>query len=175
MSAKQRAIEIFNQHIELAKAGDRGFRKTVMDQLMSETGCSLASAATHYNNAKKQAAPVEGLGRPAVTKGARLITKGKASVEIQDDADCYTVLELVDDNVARSRSHLLQGDASESFDSKIVAWPNTVWVMVQGLGPNPGETFKLAEGEKEIKRFTPEKIIKPRPSTYIDDEEADID
>ena len=71
MNAKQRAIEIYNHHLALASTDGRGFRKTVMDQLMAETGCSLAAAATHYNNAKKLAAPVEGLGRAPVPKGIR--------------------------------------------------------------------------------------------------------
>ena len=52
MSAKDRAVEIYNHHLALASTDGRGFRKTVMDQLMAETGCSLAAAATHYNNAK---------------------------------------------------------------------------------------------------------------------------
>ena len=71
MSAKDRAVELYNQHIELAITDGRLFRKTVMDTLMLETGCTLAAAATHYNSAKKLAAPVEGLGRPAVSAAVR--------------------------------------------------------------------------------------------------------
>lgn len=51
-SAKDRAVELHNQHIALASTDGRLFRKTVMDQLMAETGCSLAAAATFYNIVK---------------------------------------------------------------------------------------------------------------------------
>jgi hypothetical protein len=157
MNAKQRAIEIYNHHISLASTDGRGFRKTVMDQLMAETGCSLAAAATHYNNAKKLAAPVEGLGRAPVPKGIRKPgSKGKKQEELQPDDECFTVIELHDGVVGRCRSFLMQGDASETFDAKVVAWPNSEWVMIQGLGPNSGDNFKLDAGEKEIKRYAPQ-------------------
>lgn len=158
MSAKDRAVELYQQHIALASTDGRLFRKTVMDTLMAETGCSLAAAATHYNHAKK-AAPVEGLGRAPVPAGVRK-AKGKAKpADLQPDNECFAVIELVqegsDMTVGRCQTFLQQGDASETFDSKIVNWPNSSWVMIQGLGPNHGETFKLDAGEKEIKRYEP--------------------
>jgi len=162
MNAKDRALEIYNHHLALASADGRGFRKTVMDQLMAETGCTLAAAATHYNNAKK-AVPVEGLGRAPVAKGVRKPTsKGKDKAVIPDN-ECFSVLELVagdgaNFHVGRCQSFVLQGDASEKFDEKVVAWPNASWVMIQGLGPNSGESFKLDAGEKEVKRYHPTKV-----------------
>ena len=156
---RTRAIEIYQQHIALAATDGRLFRKIVMEQIMSECNVSRPSAATHYNNAKKSN-PVEGLGRPTVTKGARKIVVGKGKVQdIIPDEECYTVLELEgeDQSVSRTQSFDLQGDASESFDKKIVAWPRTTWVLVKGLGPNPGETFALDEGEQEVKRYSPVK------------------
>ena len=159
MNAKQRAVEIYNEHLHLAATDGRLFRKTVMDQLMAELGLSLASAATHYNNTKK-AAPVEGLGRPAAPKGVRKVSdkKGKTEPEV-DDNDCFSVIELVatengNNQVGRCQSFILQGDASEKFDEKVKAWPKRSWVMIQGLGPNSGDTFRLRDGEREIKRFT---------------------
>ena len=160
MNAKDRAVEIYAQHIGLATTDGRSFRKTVMDQLITETGCSLAAAATHYNNAKK-AAPVEGLGRAPVPKGVRKMGKGKPAEELQDDDDCFTVAEIVDGNVGRCQSFLLQGDASEKFDDKIIAWPNTTWVMIKGLGPLTGDIYKLRDGEKEIKRFPVVLVAEP--------------
>ena len=52
------------------------FRKNVMCSLMEEFGCTLASAATHYNEAFKflkelNAELVSGLGRPEDKKGGR--------------------------------------------------------------------------------------------------------
>jgi hypothetical protein len=157
MNAKERALEIYNHHLALASADGRGFRKTVMDQLMEETGCTLAAAATHYNNAKK-AVPVEGLGRAPAPKGIRKpgASKGK-SKELVPDEECFSVLELVTAEsgavaVGRCQSFLLQGDASETYDNKVNSWPNSNWVLIQGLGPISGESYKLTEGEKEIKR-----------------------
>jgi len=162
ITAKERAVEIYKQHIELASTDGRLFRKTVMDQLMAETGCSLPAAATHYNNAKKLSAPVEGLGRPAVSKNVRRPgSSKKASPDVAPDDECYAVIELVksgsDVTVGRYQSFLLQGDASEKFDEKVEAWPFSTWVMIQGLGPNHGETYKLSGGEKEIKKYEPKK------------------
>ena len=159
MNAKTRAIEIYNDHLALASTDGRGFRKTVMDQLMAETGCSLAAAATHYNNAKKQAAPVEGLGRAPAPKGLRKPGgKGKKQEDLQDDNECFTVIEIRDGSVGRCQSFLMQGDASEKFDQKSEAWPQSTWVMIQGLGPNSGDTYKLDASEKEIKRYEPEMV-----------------
>ena len=160
MSAKDRAVEIYNQHIALAAENGRLFRKTVMDQLMEETGCSLAAAATHYNNAKK-AAPVEGLGRAPVSKNVRR-ARGQEQIPDIDDNDCYSVLELVETErgheVARCQSFILQGDASEKYDEKTAAWPNSTWVMIQGLGPISGENYRLEPGEREIRRYEPEQV-----------------
>ncbi len=159
MSAKERAVEIYQLHIALATTDGRLFRKTVMDQLMAETGCSLAAAATHYNNAKKSA-PVEGLGRPAVSPNVRKPGATKVNADDNDDdEECFTVIELATRGgntvVARIQSFSLQGEASEQFDSKVEAWPRSNWVMIKGLGPNSGDTFKLAAGEQEIKRYNP--------------------
>ena len=151
---KDTAVEIYAKHIALASTDGRLFRKTVMDEIMATCGCTLAAAATFYNNAKKGATPVEGLGRAPVPKGVRKPGgKGKTQVQLQDDNDCFSVIEIVDGNVARCQAFLMQGDASETFDSKSEAWPRSTWVMIQGLGPNSGDTFKLEAGEKEIKRY----------------------
>lgn len=174
MNAKQRAVEIYNQHIALATSDGRSFRKTVMDQLMAETGCSLAAAATHYNNAKKQSAPIEGLGRAPTQKSARKPGKGKPQEQLQDDNECFSVLELVHNCVERCQSFLTQGDASEVYDQKMATWPGSTWVLIQGLGPLHGETYKLDAGEKEIKRYEPETpvIRKPRVIEVNDEEIA---
>lgn len=159
MDIKTRAIEIYNSHIELATTNGRMFRKTVMEQLMAETGCSEPAAATHYNTAKK-CSPVEGLGRASVAKGVRKITvgKGKSKVLIPDN-ECYSVMELVKHNesfvIGRCRSFDLQGDASYTFDERIEGWPEAHWVMIQGLGPNSGDTFRLDPEEQVIKRYDP--------------------
>jgi hypothetical protein len=162
MTNKDKAAEIYAKHIELASTDGRLFRKTVMDEIMSTCNCTLAASATFYNNAKKNAAPVEGLGRAPVSKSVRKPGSGKAKPDaVQDDNECFTVIELLkhEDSitVGRCRSHLMQGDASEEFDDRIKYQPSNTWVMIQGLGPLHGETFKLGSGEVELKRYTPAK------------------
>lgn len=153
MNAKERAQEIYNQHIALASTDGRLFRKTVMDQLQAELGITLASSATFYNNAKK-ANPIAGLGRPEAPKGLRTPGKGKKVEELQDDNDCFAVIEILPDNtVGRCQTFLLQGGASEVYDEKVMYASDKTWVMIQGLGPLHGEAYKLAAGEKELKRW----------------------
>lgn len=161
MSAKERAIEIYKQHIELASTDGRLFRQTVLNQLMKELGCSVSTAAAHYNNAKKLN-PVAGLGRDPVAKGVRKMggAKAKKEADLVPDNECFSVIEIVNPGtnptVGRCQSFIMQGDASEKFDEKAEAWPNSTWVMIQGLGPNSGETYRLEPDEKEIKRYAPE-------------------
>ena len=163
MNSKERAIEIYKHHIALAGTDGRSFRKTVMEQLMAETGCSEASAATHYNNAKKLH-PIEGLGRPPTPKGVRKMgsAKAKKTEALVPDNECFAVMELIKDGeslvVGRYQSFLHQGEASEKFDDKIVAWPASQWVMIKGLGPNSGDNYKLESSEEEIKRYKPAMI-----------------
>ena len=155
MNPKQRAIEIYAQHIAMASTDGRLFRKTVREQMMAETGCSSSAASTHYNNSKKSSAHIEGLGRAPVPKGVRKPgSKGKTTEPLQPDDECFSVIEIVDGNVARCQTFLMQGDASEAFDSRTEYSPRTDWVMIQGFGPNSGDTFKLEAGEKEIKRYS---------------------
>lgn len=155
MNAKDRAVEIYRQHIALASTDGRLFRKTVMEQLKAELNISQASAATHYNNAKKLI-PVEGLGRAPVSKNVRR-ARGQEQIPEVDDNDCFSVLELVETErgyeVARCQSFILQGDASEKFDEKALAWPTSIWVLIQGLGPISGDAYRLEPGEREIRRY----------------------
>ena len=78
------AREVFVNQNELRRRGDafagpKGnteFRKTVMCAIMTQHGVTLASAATHYNDAFKfikeqNAELVSGLGRPDDKKGGR--------------------------------------------------------------------------------------------------------
>lgn len=155
-SNKERAQEIYNQHIALASTDGRLFRKTVREQMMAETGCSGAAASTFYNNSKKASAPIEGLGRAPIPKGVRKPgSKPGAAVELQADDDCFSVMEVIDGSVCRCQSFAMQGDASEEFDSRIAHWPNSLWIFIKGMGPNSGDPFKLERGESEIQRFTP--------------------
>ena len=160
---KETAQLIYAKHIALATTDGRLFRKTVMDEIMAVLEVSLASSATFYNNCKKAAAPIEGLGRPVAGKGVRKAGAGKKiDNDLQDEDDCFTVIELLnhkdDITVGRCRSHLMQGDASEDFDNRIKFNPSNTWILIKGLGPNHGDSFKLNSEELEIKRYTPSVI-----------------
>jgi hypothetical protein len=73
--AAQNALRVKGEVYTGTKANTL-FRKSVMVELMTQFGVTLASAATHYNEAlietrKKTPEAVEGLGRPADKKGGR--------------------------------------------------------------------------------------------------------
>jgi hypothetical protein len=83
--------------------GNTAFRKEVMGKLMEEFGITLASAATHYNEAfklVKEATPelVSGLGRPEDKKGGR---KPKAVNQPAEEAMTQeeTVAALLESNI----------------------------------------------------------------------------
>jgi hypothetical protein len=83
--------------------GNTAFRKEVMGKLMEEFGITLASAATHYNEAfklVKEATPelVSGLGRPEDKKGGR---KPKAVNRPAEEAMTQeeTVAALLESNI----------------------------------------------------------------------------
>ncbi len=73
--AAQNALRVKGEVYSGPKA-NTAFRKAVMAKLMEEFGVTLASAATHYNEAlietrKKTPEAVLGLGRPDDKKGGR--------------------------------------------------------------------------------------------------------
>ena len=98
--------------------GNTAFRKEVMTKLMEEFGVTLASAATHYNEAlietrKKTPEAVEGLGRPADKKGGR---KKKEDAAPAVDAELNT--SDVGDSAALPNILQLEGpDASAANDA----------------------------------------------------------
>jgi len=78
--ADRKFIDLLPRRSEL---GNTLFRKTVISDIMEQFGTTLASAATHYNHAFKEARKVvpeqlEGLGRPEDKKGGR---KKKTAIE----------------------------------------------------------------------------------------------
>lgn len=86
---RQFANELFVATLpQRAELGNTAFRREIMAQItMAFEGCSVASAATHYNHAFKTVkaidpAAVEGLGRAEDKKGGR---KSKDSVAVVED------------------------------------------------------------------------------------------
>ncbi len=94
------------------------FRKAVMAKLMEEFGVTLASAATHYNEAlirTRKATPeaVEGLGRPADKKGGR---KKKVEAPAAAGAEPNTA-DLTDSNLTPGGNLVLVVDDGKPADA----------------------------------------------------------
>lgn len=75
VNVNHKFVEMLPQRSEM---GNTAFRKAVICYAMDEFGITLASAATHYNHAFKEARKIadlvpllEGLGRPEDKKGGR--------------------------------------------------------------------------------------------------------
>lgn len=75
VNVNHKFVEMLPQRNEM---GNTAFRKAVICYAMDEFGITLASAATHYNHAFKEARKIadlvpllEGLGRPEDKKGGR--------------------------------------------------------------------------------------------------------
>lgn len=166
MKIKDRARQLWDQNLHLASTDPRQFRKIIMDTLIQEYQCSIASASTQYNNIKNESPPVPGLGRKKVNSA---IKASSTVVEPEvDDDDCYSVIELVGESlksVGRTRSFILQGDASECFDSAVESYPESSWVLIQGLGPVHNEAYRLRGREREIKTYSPTQVV--HPNTYV--------
>ena len=165
LTTKEIATNIFMQHIALATTDGRRFRSMVLDQMMKDMNCSISSAATRYNNVFKSiriSSPhlVEGLGRNSRPQGA--VVHGQMCIvdpEEQDLNRVFSVIEIVDTGhrrtVGRTQCFIMQGDASELFDSRALNWPTSEWVLIAGMGPMHGESFKLRSYETEIRRSVP--------------------
>lgn len=154
MNLKERAQELWNQRVATAAIDPRAFRGGIIETLKAEFGCSTATASTQYNNVKKRNPPVEGLGRAPGVKRRPQVDKPIDPADA--DSTCYSVIELTPHGksyrVGRTRAFILQGDASEIYDTACQSYPGSVWVMIKGIGPLYGESYKLASGEYEIKR-----------------------
>ena len=99
MADKGIRVNVNHKFVELlserATTGNTRFRANVIGYAMEEFGITLASAATHYNHAFKEAKKLpelaellQGLGRPEDKKGGR---KPKAKVAAVVEADVVEV------------------------------------------------------------------------------------
>ncbi len=158
-TTRERAIEIYQQHRALLDQDRRLFRKTVMDQLQSELGISLPSAATHYNTARQHFSPAT----DTATTQTRVVRPGRGTggrgTAVKPDNQCYAVIELVADDsgstvVGRYRSFLDREPAEQTYQQRVIAWPQSNWVMIRGLGPNSGDPYRLDSGEVELRRYS---------------------
>lgn len=142
---QKRALQLCQANQEMARLDPVGYRREVIIKLVEQFGISVSTAAVYFNQARKAlnpaAAPIK--GKVPVTKLPKI-----------DENDCYSVIEVLDQGkhgvVGRTRSFMLQGDASEHYDSMLTRSPESRWVLIYGLGPIHGEHFKLSQGERVI-------------------------
>jgi hypothetical protein len=145
-SVKERAIEVFNENLDMIPVDQTQFRRKVMQTLVIEFSITNATAATHYNNAKKLAeknGTVFGLGRQSVQSN----TNNNALVS---DSELYTIVEVINGEVARTQSFLNEKDARAKLAIRKMARIPTEWKLIKGIGPNVGDTYKLTDYEAEL-------------------------
>ena len=146
ITAKQRAVEVFNANLDMIPVDQTLFRRTVMQTLVTEFMISNATAATHYNNAKKLAeknGAVSGLGRVAAMRD-------RSKDTIIPESECFTITEVIDNIVTRTQSFVSEQSAREKLAERRKAKVPTDWKLISGLGPNVGDTYKLSVGEVEL-------------------------
>lgn len=153
--AKTRAVELFNEHLHLVQTNQKLFRKTILDTIIAEFTTpektfSVASAATHYNNAKKAAEAaglVAGLGRVSIP--GEKVPNADGTMPF-DDCDCITVCEVCENVVRRTQSFINEELARKTYQERLKSRFQGTWKLIKGLGPNVGDTYKLADTELEL-------------------------
>lgn len=112
MSDRGIRVNVNHKFVELmpkrAELGNTRFRAEVIGYAMTEFGISLASAATHYNHAFKEAkkdavlaAQLEGLGRAEDKKGGRKpkVAAVAAAEVVVPEQTVFTVCKKADGTV----------------------------------------------------------------------------
>jgi hypothetical protein len=149
-NVSKRAIELFNNNIPMIADNPTTFRRKVMQTLVAEYSISVAAAATYYNNAKKLA-----VNSGLVTEFGRVQAAAARDVDkfgnsILSESECYTVLELTNDIVTRTKSYLYEDDATTAYNKKLNSRFSGTWKLIKGMGPNVGDTYRLQDGEVEL-------------------------
>jgi hypothetical protein len=126
--ADRKFIELLPQRGEL---GNTLFRKTVIADIMEQFGTTLASAATHYNHAFKEARKtvpqmIEGLGRPEDKKGGR--KKKVAAVEPTTETPAAEPT-LAEAALAEAAAEQAQAEPTEPAAEQPVEQPQTYTVI----------------------------------------------
>ena len=115
---REAAVAKFAEYLpKRAEIGNTAFRKSVMSDLMSMFDISLASAATHYNHALKDARTrmpeqVKDLGRAEDKKG------GRKPIHTVDVVKCKTG-EVVASGLSRAAAQALVDAAAAKKKAKL--------------------------------------------------------
>jgi hypothetical protein len=165
MTNKEIAIKVFKSHLALAQDSPTKFKNTVINEIIKTLDCGLRVATAFYNEAVKQTPKSIKLVRIPVKK---FIIKDKHSkvetVEVEssepEDADCYTVFEIVGQVVGRTKSFSTKGEATKDFSFRVTYWPDSIWLMIKGLGRNSGEEYRVERKMKWELKHIPKHLQK---------------
>lgn len=172
MTHRELTEQLFDKHFHIASTDGKLFRQTVIEEFMAITGLGYSSGNIHYSAVKRDRS-VPGLGRkPRSNRTKKLNHQPKE--EIQDDNDCYSVLELISNYnqtvVGRCKSYLTLDEATVAFEGKIKAFADATWVLIQGIGPIPDELYVLEAGESELRRHQAIYVSRTKVKRHLVDE-----
>lgn len=148
---------LFFQHATLIVEDPTLFRKRVVKDLKSETGLDRKEALREYDRFLKEfrkinPTMVEPLFRAAEEKRVVRRTRSK----LKPDNECFSIVEIFGNNtVGRCQSFLTEEEARAKFETRALLYPHDQWVLIQGLGPNSEDSYRLGHGERELERNIP--------------------
>lgn len=141
MSNRQQAHDIFAKHKHLADNPEQ-FKNTVINEIISVTGCGLRTANVFFNDALKSTPSIKGVKRIMVKKFTSPKTKESVESSEDEDSTCFTVIEVVNNAIHYTVSYSDRKEAEKQFNTKLKFWPDQDWLLIEGLGPNVGHEFR---------------------------------
>jgi len=155
-AARNKFVELneIRRRGEAPYTGDKAntqFRKDVMAWLMTEYGCSLASAATHYNEAFKlvkeqNAELVSGLGRPEDKKGGR---KPKATTQPAAQTNALMTSMIAAGAIAAPTAQITAAAAAVGIESLVGPPFETTEQYKARMTAELGGTDETPQGDAE--------------------------
>lgn len=152
--------QLFHEHSELISSDPILFRKRVVRHLKERTGWERTDALQEYERVLKffKKENPEFVAPLFDAAAARKAEKTKKK-DLQPDDECYSILEILQESiVGRCQSFLTEDEARDKFNKKCALWPNTMWVLIKGLGPNSGDKYKLEAGEIELQCYSKKEV-----------------
>lgn len=115
-----------------AEVGNTKFRAAVMQAIVAEHGCSVASAATHYNFSFKEMKAnspelVKGLGRAEDKKGGRKVSHPVDVIKVKDGS-------IVATGLSKAAAEALVAKAEQSRKAKLAIKVPEVVVITAAEG-----------------------------------------
>ena len=147
---------LFVEHRGLIQTDALLFRKRVVKALRAITGLDRTKAIREYEGILQFYSSTEPtFVEPILRSIAEDKVRKKNRVILQADEDCYSVIEVLDDNtVGRCQSFLTRSEAESKYTTRCQVYPNANWVLIRGLGPISDDDYRLGEGEVELSKYS---------------------